>query len=137
MEAWTFLGSEDFLAAKWNLECGWVLELRSGVAVGLPLDGDSCRLRGLCQERTLPCASGSDLSLPGPCTQAGASLCDAEALGSCRVRSSRGTPLQRWAQGCIHVCLVDGCLSLSTLLACTLLASLGNTSVQPRIRSCR
>ena len=38
------MGSEDFLAAKLNLECGWVLELRSGVAVGLPLDGDSCRL---------------------------------------------------------------------------------------------
>ena len=72
MEAWTFLGSEDFLAAKPNLECGWVLELGSGVAAGLPLDGDSCRLRGLCQERALPRASGSDLSLPGPCTQAGA-----------------------------------------------------------------
>ena len=73
MEAWTFLGLEDFSAAQPNLECGWVLELRSSVAVGLPLDGASCRLQGLCQERALPRTSASDLPLPGPCTQAGAS----------------------------------------------------------------
>lgn len=56
------LGSEDFSVAKPSLQCGWVLGLRSGVAVDLTLDRDSCRLQGLCWERALLRASDSGLT---------------------------------------------------------------------------
>lgn len=112
------LGSEDFSAAKPSLQCGWVLGLRSGVAVDLTLDRDSCRLQGLCRERA--CCAPQTLASPAGTAHTGRSRSalvtgDAEPLGSCGGGSSRGTPLQRRARGCAHVCPVGGRSSPSTL----------------------